>query len=260
MNSSKGSPRHSDRAESKQSTARSGSSALPARSPRQRAGSGAVEWATATEPPRATRSKRGLIPVVAATIVAVALAWTGYRHFHVPPAPRLTDKDTIVLAGLHQYDRRSGVRRNTPAGARDPARTVSVLEPSRTNGSSRLRLLMGLTADAAMMPQVARAACERTGSAAVLEGLISSLGTSYVVGLRAQNCSDGSVLDEEQVQAARKEDVLAALSGVAVTFRTRVGESLATVEKHSTPLAEATTIAGGAQSLQPGAEGARVRR
>ena len=104
-----------------------------------------------------------------------------------------------------------------------------------------MRLLMGLTADAAMTPQVARAVCERTGSAAVLEGSISSLGTSYVVGLRAQNCRDGGVLDEEQVQAARKEDVLAALSGVAVTFRTRVGESLATVEKHSTPLAEATT-------------------
>ena len=100
---------------------------------------------------------------------------------------------------------------------------------------------MGLAADAPLTPQVARAACERTGSAAVLEGSISSLGTSYVVGLRAKNCRDGAVLDEEQVQVARKEDVLSALSRIAVTFRTRVGESLATVEKHSTPLAEATT-------------------
>ncbi len=49
------------------------------------------------------------------------------------------------------------------------------------------------------------------------------------------------MLDEEQVQAARKEDVLAALSQVASKFRTRVGESLATVEKHNTPLQEATT-------------------
>ncbi len=43
------------------------------------------------------------------------------------------------------------------------------------------------------------------------------------------------------MQAARKEDVLNALSQIASKFRTRVGESLATVEKHSTPLAEATT-------------------
>jgi tetratricopeptide (TPR) repeat protein len=49
------------------------------------------------------------------------------------------------------------------------------------------------------------------------------------------------VLDEEQVQAARKEDVLNALSQIASKFRTRVGESLTTVEKHSTPLEEATT-------------------
>ena len=39
----------------------------------------------------------------------------------------------------------------------------------------------------------------------------------------------------------RKEDVLNALSQIASKFRTRVGESLATVEKHDTPLAEATT-------------------
>ena len=40
---------------------------------------------------------------------------------------------------------------------------------------------------------------------------------------------------------ASREDVLNALSQVARRFRTRMGESLATVEKHSTPLAEATT-------------------
>jgi tetratricopeptide (TPR) repeat protein len=61
------------------------------------------------------------------------------------------------------------------------------------------------------------------------------------LGLRAKNCRTGDVLDEEQVQAARKEDVLNALSQIASKFRTRVGESLTTVEGHDTPLAEATT-------------------
>ena len=70
---------------------------------------------------------------------------------------------------------------------------------------------------------------------------MASLGSQYVLGLRARNCRTGNVLDEEQVQAARKEDVLNALSQIASKFRTRVGESLATVEKHDTPLAEATT-------------------
>jgi hypothetical protein len=43
------------------------------------------------------------------------------------------------------------------------------------------------------------------------------------------------------VQAARKEDALNALGQIASKFTTRVGESLTTVEKHNTPLAEATT-------------------
>ena len=75
----------------------------------------------------------------------------------------------------------------------------------------------------------------------MLDGSIASLGSQYVVGLRARNCSTGDMLADEQAQAARKEDVLGALSQIAIRFRTRVGESLATIEKHSMPLEEATT-------------------
>ena len=49
------------------------------------------------------------------------------------------------------------------------------------------------------------------------------------------------MLDEEQMQAAKKEDVLNSLSQIASKFRRRIGESLATIEKHSTPLEQATT-------------------
>jgi eukaryotic-like serine/threonine-protein kinase len=42
-------------------------------------------------------------------------------------------------------------------------------------------------------------------------------------------------------QAARKEDVLNVLSQIATRLRTRVGESLATIQQHDTPLADATT-------------------
>ena len=100
---------------------------------------------------------------------------------------------------------------------------------------------MGQPKDARLTPQLARDICERTGSAAFLEGSIAPLGSQYVLGLRAKSCHSGEVLDEEQVQAAKKEDVLNALSQIARKFRTRVGESLATVENHDTPLAEATT-------------------
>ncbi|AMY11928.1 putative PEP-CTERM system TPR-repeat lipoprotein [Luteitalea pratensis] len=104
----------------------------------------------------------------------------------------------------------------------------------------RTLLLMNQPADARLTPDVARAMCVRAGGAAVMQGSIAALGSQYVLGLRATNCATGDILADEQAQAARKEDVLSTLSEMATRFRTRVGESLATVEKYSTPL-EATT-------------------
>jgi predicted Zn-dependent protease len=101
--------------------------------------------------------------------------------------------------------------------------------------------LMGQSPNVPLVGGVAREVCERTGSAVVLEGSISSLGERYVLGLRATNCRSGEVLDEEQEQVAKKEDVLDSLSQIAGRFRTRIGESLATVREHNTPLVEATT-------------------
>ena len=100
---------------------------------------------------------------------------------------------------------------------------------------------MNQPADARLTPDVAQGVCVRTGSAAVLEGSIATLGSQYVLGLRAKHCTTGDILADEQAQAPRKEEVLSTLSQIATRFRTRVGESLATIEKHSTPLEEATT-------------------
>ena len=100
---------------------------------------------------------------------------------------------------------------------------------------------MGQPKEARLTSDVAQQICERTASAVVLEGSIASLGSQYVLGLRARNCNTGNILDQEQIQAARREDVLNSLSEIVRKLRTRLGESRATVEKHSTPLADATT-------------------
>jgi tetratricopeptide (TPR) repeat protein len=95
--------------------------------------------------------------------------------------------------------------------------------------------------DARLTSQLAHDVCVRTASAAVLDGSIAPLGSQYVLGLRASDCTTGDILADEQAQAARKEDVLGALSAMAGRLRTRIGESLATVEKYSKPLEDATT-------------------
>jgi DNA-binding winged helix-turn-helix (wHTH) protein/tetratricopeptide (TPR) repeat protein len=115
---------------------------------------------------------------------------------------------------------------------------LSLVSQDRIRQTMRM---MGQPADARLTPEIAREVCERTASAAVLDGSIAMLGSRYVLGLRAKNCRTGDVIAEEQAQAAHKEDVLNALSEIASKFRTRVGESLTTVEKYGTPLADATT-------------------
>ena len=101
--------------------------------------------------------------------------------------------------------------------------------------------LMGKPPDARLTGQTAREVCERTGSSAVLEGSIKPLGSEYVLDLRSVNCRTGENIDHEQVQVARKEDALDAVTRMARGFRARAGESLAALAKHDTPLAEATT-------------------
>ena len=178
-----------------------------------------------------------IVPVAAAAVLALF----GAGYFYFRHTPTLTNKDTIILAdfanttGDAVFD---GTLRQGLAIQLEQSPFLSLVSEERIQGVLRL---MGQPADARLTPDLAKEICERTASAALLEGSIASLGSQYVLGLRAKNCRTGDVLDEEQVQAARKEDVLNALSHIASTFRTRVGESLATVERHSTPLAQATT-------------------
>ena len=156
-----------------------------------------------------------------------------------PMRPTLTEKDTIVLVdftnqtGDPVFDGalRQGLSFELE---QSPFAVISDTKVQETLA------LMGQPRDARVTPEIAQQICERTASAATLEGSIASLGSQYVLGLRARNCTTGRILDQQQIQAARQEGVLNALSQIARRFRTRAGESLATVEKHA-PLPETTT-------------------
>jgi hypothetical protein len=199
---------------------------------------GSTRPVTDAQPTGPGSAKRWKV-IVPAVAVAVALGLGGY--FYSLRAAKLTDKDKIVLADFTNttsdpvFD---GTLRQGLAVQLEQSPFLSLVSDERIQ---KVLGLMGRPADTRLTPDVAKEVCERTASAAVLEGSIASLGSQYVVGLRAKNCRTGDVLDEEQVQAARKEDVLNALSQIASKFRTRVGESLATVQQHNTPLEEATT-------------------
>ena len=177
--------------------------------------------------------------IAAVTAVTIIVSAAAYFYLHRPP--KLTDKDTIVLA---DFDNKTGdpvfddTLRQGLSVELQQSPFLSLISDRQVQ---QQLALMGQPKDARLTSDVAQQICERTASAMVLEGSIASLGSQYVLGLRAKNCNTGSILDQEQIQAARREDVLNSLSEIARKLRTRLGESRATVEKHSTPLAEATT-------------------
>src|SRR5580704_3541770 len=194
---------------------------------------------TSAKPAPATGFAKHWKAIVPATAAALVLSLGGYSYFH--RTPKLTDKDTIILAdftnstGDAVFD---GTLQQGMAVQLEQSPFLSLVPEQRIQQTLKL---MGQASDTRLTPEIAREVCERTASAAVLDGSIANIGSQYVLGLRAKNCHTGDILDEEQVEVARKEDVLNALTQIASKFRTRVGESLVTVEKHDTPLAEATT-------------------
>jgi tetratricopeptide (TPR) repeat protein len=101
--------------------------------------------------------------------------------------------------------------------------------------------LMGRSPDDRLTANVTREVCQRTGSKTMLTGSIAGLGSQYVIGLKAVNCNTGDVLAEAQEQTAGKEAVLKALDNAAISLRSKLGESLSSVEKYAAPLEDATT-------------------
>jgi eukaryotic-like serine/threonine-protein kinase len=101
--------------------------------------------------------------------------------------------------------------------------------------------LMRQSKDARRTKELTREICQRTASAATIEGSISSLGSQYVVGLNAVNCHTGDLLAQEQVTANGKEQVLTALGDASTKLRRKLGESLASVQKYDSRPQNVTT-------------------
>jgi tetratricopeptide (TPR) repeat protein len=176
---------------------------------------------------------------VPASAAVLAIAAAGY--FYAQRAPKLSDKDTIILADFTNTTGDPVFDGTLRQGLSIQLAQSPFLRLISDERIQQVLGLMGQPADARLTPQMAREICERTAGAAVLEGSLAAIGSQFVLGLRAKSCRSGDVLDEEQVQAASKEEVLNSLTQIASKFRTKVGESLATIQKHDTPLPEATT-------------------
>jgi len=175
-----------------------------------------------------------------ATLVAVALI-AGGVYWHSRRLVALGQKDTIVLA---DFTNTTGDRVFDDALKQalriqlEQSPFLDLISERKVNEALKL---MARPADDRLTPEVTREVCQRTGSKAMLTGSIAALGSQYVIGVKAMNCDTGDLLAEAQEQAAGKEAVLRALDTAATDLRGKLGESLSSVQKYTTPLAQATT-------------------
>jgi len=101
--------------------------------------------------------------------------------------------------------------------------------------------MMGQNRDAKLMPKIAQDLCQRVGSAAVIQGSIAQIGAPYLLTVKAVDCSNGETLASTETQASDKDHVLDAFGKASSEIRSKLGESLSTVQRFDTPLEKATT-------------------
>jgi hypothetical protein len=202
--------------------------------------------ASGVAPASASRWKLWLLVGIVAVAALVAIGvwlWHSAKpetNATSPSGTALSEKDTVVLmdfansTGEPVFD---GTLKQALAVDLEQSPFLNVLSDRKIADTLKL---MGQAPTAHVTSDLAKELCLRTGSKAILSGSVSNLGTQYVIGLEANACSTGDTLANERTEAASKEGVLKALDTAATAMRTRLGESLASVQKFDVPV-EATT-------------------
>ncbi|MEY2527025.1 MAG: eukaryotic-like serine/threonine-protein kinase [Verrucomicrobiota bacterium] len=184
------------------------------------------------------RTRLSTVSIAALLVLLLIIGGVYYRLRQTRP---LTDKDTVLLADFANSTGDPVFDATLRQGLAVQLEQSPFLGFVPDSQISQTLSLMGRSIETKLTPEIARELCQRIGSKAFIVGSIASLGTQYVVGLRAVNSRSSATIAEEQVQASAKEKVLDALSRGATKLRQKLGESLSTLQKFDTPLEQATT-------------------
>ncbi|HEV2378899.1 MAG TPA: protein kinase [Chthonomonadales bacterium] len=176
-----------------------------------------------------------------AAVLAIAALIGGEFYWPSHQSTKLTEKDTIVLADFTDATGDTVFDAALRLGLSVQLEQSPFLSLLSDNRIAQTLVMMSQPKDARLTRDLAREVCQRTGSAATIEGSIASIGSLYVLGLRAVDCHNGDLLAEEQAQATSKEQVLKALGDAATRMRRKLGESLVSIEKYNAPPEEVTT-------------------
>jgi serine/threonine protein kinase/Tfp pilus assembly protein PilF len=177
------------------------------------------------------------VPVV----VLLSLAVAAFFYWRTPSVPQLTDKDELILA---DFTNKTGdpvfdsTLKEALAIQLEQSPMIQLVSDAELHNNLQY---LGQPKDQRITPDLAQQIGQRLGVKAYLAGTIEPLGSSYVISINAVNCATGEVFGREQVTAADKTGVLPAVSTAATNMRARLGESLSSIQKLSSPYTNVTT-------------------
>jgi eukaryotic-like serine/threonine-protein kinase len=200
-----------------------------------------VESRQPASPPRRWGANRALL--VFAIVVAIAAATTLYlaRPGTSGRTAALTDKDSVLVADFVNTtgdDVFDGTLRQAVAVELGQSPFLNVVSEERVRETLRY---IGRFPDERVTRDVAREIAQRQGVKVLLLGSIASLGRHYVINLEVVSAAGGETVAREQAEAESRETILARLGDATTRLREKLGESLASIEKFSAPLEQATT-------------------
>jgi eukaryotic-like serine/threonine-protein kinase len=196
--------------------------------------------AAATSPPA---RRRRAVPALLILTVLAAVAALVYlvRYGASGRSAAFTGKDSVVIAdfvnttGDGVFD---GTLRQAVAVQLGQTPFLNLVSEERVRETLRY---MERPPDERVTRDLAREIALRQGIEALLVGSIASLGRHYVISLEAVSAASGDTVAREQVEAESRERVLARLGEATTRLRAKLGESLASIEKFSAPIEQATT-------------------
>ena len=227
-----------ERAEAVTSFTTSGESGLADPGARRRSGTGDGRNTT-----RFAGAASGPCPVAVAIVIALAAAMASYldRSRTSGRTAALTDKDSVLIADFANTtgdDVFDGTLRQAVAVELGQSPFLNVVSEERVRETLRY---IGRSPD----ERVTRISRARSRSARAsrrcCSGSIARLGSHYVINLEAVSAASGETIAREQAEAESRERILTRLGEAATRLREKLGESLASIEKFSAPIEQATT-------------------
>ena len=197
------------------------------------------EFATRGSLPVPQRRGRKVVAAVSFLLMAGLLA--GGLVWHWRRMYRVTQKNTIVLGDFANSTGDAIFDGTLRQGLSVELEQSPFLKLESEEQIRQTLRMMGQKADAQLTPEIAREVCQRSSSAAVLDGSIALIGSQYDLILKSVDCVSGDLLASARAEAKDRSEVLDALDRVASEMRKKLGESVATVQKYNTPLVQATT-------------------